>query len=147
MIPANARAVYSPSRNVVIDLVAPNVTAEAAVAKYAAEYGTDLVVLPIDEALWRYEDKFRRPVEEINEETWWYMLEVLPPHQWSHQGGGESFHLGELIAGRIANIYVRIGKRFFRFSDDARLSPQSRVERVEAYLLEKAWSAKEAQAS
>ena len=128
---AECYAVYSPSKNVVIDIVPIGLGAhDAAIRKYAPEYGNDLTVLPISEAAKRYDAGWKSPPKEIKEEDWMYALEVLPPCKWSHKGGGESFHVSELLAGNIANIYVRIGERYFQFSDDFRMSPEERVNKV-----------------
>src|SRR5262249_9256484 len=130
---ANRWAVYSPSDNVVIDIVPPGFAVEAARARYGPEYGEDLVVLPLDEAARLYEDGFKSPPREISAEDWWYAFEVLPHASYfGHRGGGESFHSPELVAGNIANIYVRIGKRYFHFTDSRFLRPEERVAKVRA---------------
>jgi hypothetical protein len=47
--------------------------------------------------------------------------------------GGESLHVHELlIAGNIANIYVRVGKRYFHFADSRLLTCKERVAKVKA---------------
>lgn len=53
--------------------------------------------------------------EEIAEEKWIEMLEVLPPQNWKHSKRGESFELCEHTSGRITGIYVRLGGKFYAF--------------------------------
>lgn len=122
---------YSPGSNSIIDFV-PDGTTE--VPERLHKYGTDLIILSAPEAFKRYEDGFRSPVIEITAEQWDEALGCLPPVAWRHDGGGESFHISELVAGNIANIYVRIGERYFTFADSRFLKGAERVERAKAFM-------------
>jgi len=60
------------------------------------------------------------------------MLGVLPPEDWQHGGGGESFKLCEYYSGNITRIYVRIGKDYYEFLDDARITHAEIMAKVQA---------------
>ena len=53
------------------------------------------------------------PVEEITEEKFMEMLEVLPPQCWKRGKGWEAFRMMEYTCGSITGHYVRVGQRFF----------------------------------
>ena len=53
------------------------------------------------------------PPVEIDRDRWWYLLEVLPPEDWTHRGGAETFKLSERTTDDITLCCVRIGKRYF----------------------------------
>lgn len=63
-----------------------------------------------------------QPVE-ITEETFWDMLEVLPPKNWNRGGTFESFQMIEHETGNITGTYCRIGRhddparRYFTWKD------------------------------
>ncbi len=44
---------------------------------------------------------------EVTEERWNYALEVLPPARWHNGSDWNSFHISELLSGRIATWWVR----------------------------------------
>jgi len=52
--------------------------------------------------------------QEITEERFIEMLEVLPPKQWKRAGHTESFKMAELLDGDITGCYARIGNRYFQ---------------------------------
>lgn len=114
------RAIYCADTNRIIDIVRDGETDEAALGRLKHDYGypVPLLVLPIAEAAQRYEDGFRSPPVEITEERWNEMLGILPPVGWKHgEPDSESFKISELTAGRVTAIFVRIGQRYFEFSD------------------------------
>src|ERR1700682_4430792 len=86
----------------------------AAIAKFAPEYGTALIVLPFEEAHQRFENSFKSESVEITEERWDEMLGVLPPVAWKNEGAHESFKISERTAGSITAIFVRIRDRYFQ---------------------------------
>ena len=52
-------------------------------------------------------------MQEVSEERFIEMLEVLPPMQWTRSKTSESFKLEELTSGDITACFVRIGARYF----------------------------------
>lgn len=77
---------------------------------------------------------YRKDVVEITEERFMDALNVLPPVGWVTRAGVESFRISERIWGNITDIYARLGSRYFRLSDDIRLSPSVIAERVAAFV-------------
>lgn len=110
---------YCPRTHRVIDFVKPGESNEAALSRLA-EYGPDLVILPLDEAWARHEAAFKSEPVEIAEADWSYALNVLPPVRWTRDGFGESFKMSERLTGAVTAIYVQLNGRFFSFNDDIR---------------------------
>lgn len=54
-----------------------------------------------------------QPVQEITRETFWEMLEVLPPMNWVGGDGFERFNMVERMTGSITSQYARLGDRYF----------------------------------
>jgi hypothetical protein len=111
---------YCTRTHRVIDFVKPGETNEAALARLA-EYGRDLVILPLDEAVARHEAAFKSEPVEIAETDWNSALNVLPPVRWTRDGFGESFKMSERLTGAITAIYVQLNGRYFSFNDDIRM--------------------------
>ena len=111
--------VYDPVTHRVIDFVKPSESEQAALARLA-EYGPNLVVLPLAEAWQRHEDAAKTEPVEITEAQFHEMLNVLPPVAWTRDGNGESFKMSERTTGAITAIYVALNGRHFTFSDDIR---------------------------
>jgi hypothetical protein len=74
-------------------------------------------VMPIDDACEMIYQvnraKYCGPWKEIDEETWWDALEVLPPEKWQTVSGVEIFRLMEYLTGTITAHYARLGTRYF----------------------------------
>jgi len=74
-------------------------------------------VLTIDDAADQIEEinrvQYCEPWKEIDEETWWDALEVLPPEKWQTVGGVELFRMMEYLTGSITAHYARLGSRYF----------------------------------
>lgn len=113
--------IFCTRTNSLIDtcLTSPE-AAQQKLARYCAEYGPDLIVIPFDEAYRRHEDAAKTEPEEITEQAWHDALCVLPPVAWMNTSAGESFKMLERLTGRITGIYVRIHERHFQFYDDIR---------------------------
>lgn len=103
-----------------IDTVPPGQNPDARLRQLLQQYGPDLVLLTPEDALNRYEARFITAPEEITEERFLEMLNILPPVSWTSDHHGESFKIVERLAGRITTIYVRLGTRHFTFSDNIR---------------------------
>jgi hypothetical protein len=100
-----------------IDVLGPGKDGAERIAALAPEYGPDLTLLSSIEALERSEAPFICGVEEISEDRFHEMLNILPPAGWRSDSDGESFKICEYTCGRITAIFVRIGGRYATFSD------------------------------
>lgn len=58
-------------------------------------------------------ERYCKPVEEITEERFLEMLNVLPPENWVQHGDWEGFRISEYMTGNLTYHYVRRGERFF----------------------------------
>jgi Protein of unknown function (DUF1419) len=113
--------IYCTRTHRVIDTCLPGQEApEGKLARHAAHYGPDLVILPFDEAWKRHEAAFKTEPTEVMKAHWHEMLNILPPVAWRRDGFGESFKMSERTTGAITAIYVLINGRHFTFSDDIR---------------------------
>jgi hypothetical protein len=74
-------------------------------------------ILTIDEAADQIEEislaQYCGPWKEIDEETWWDALGVLPPEKWQTVGGVELFRMMEYLTGSITAHYARLDSRYF----------------------------------
>lgn len=113
----NYNCIFDPVKLRLIDVIPEGSDGKAWFEKHGNEYGDNLIVLSLDEGAKRQEESFKSPPQEISEEKWMEMLCVLPPVSWKHDSTGESFKLSERTSGTITAIFVRIGQRFFTFSD------------------------------
>ncbi|MCR4319791.1 MAG: DUF1419 domain-containing protein [Candidatus Brocadiaceae bacterium] len=77
------------------------------------------------------ENCFKSAAVEITEDRFIEMLEVLPPINWVHENGSESFKISERTYGNITAIFARIGERYFELSDSIFLSHQQIMEKCE----------------
>ena len=66
--------------------------------------------------------------KEINEEKFWYALEVLPPCKWVNNGSSEAFHVSERLTGSLVDWYARVGERYFTKTDDCTLTAQAVID-------------------
>lgn len=62
--------------------------------------------------------------EEITEERFWEMLEVLPPQRWQRgrtldDKPCQSFEMCEHLSGRVTSIVCEVAGRFFTWNDVA----------------------------
>lgn len=100
-----------------IDIIKPGEVESVRIAALACEYGPSLILLTPEVALTRAEAPFISECEEISEDRFYEMLNILPPAGWKTDSDGESFKMCEYTSGRITAIFVRIGARFVTFSD------------------------------
>ena len=77
--------------------------------------------------------KFKRDVTEIDQDKFWYALEVLPPVGWTTHRAVESFRMSERTWGTLTNIYARLGERYFVLTDDITLPAADIAARVAAF--------------
>lgn len=102
-----------------IDILTPGQNGPERIKALSATYGTDLILLSPQDALERSEAPFITGVEEISEDRFHEMLNILPPMGWKTDSDGESFKMCEFTAGRVTAIFIRIGARYATFSDRA----------------------------
>ena len=122
---------FCTDTNRIIDFNPDHSDGAAAIARLTAEYGTKLIILPVDEAWARYENQFKSEPVEITKERWHEMLGVLPPVGWQFSDPSfESFKISERTAGSITAIFVRIHVRHFELSDTITLPHRECVSRV-----------------
>ena len=123
--------VFCTTTNRIIDFIPDDGDGRAAIARFTPEYGTTLVILPVDDAWQRYENQFKSAPVEITRERFHEMLNILPPVAWSYGDPSfESFKMSEHTAGSITAIFVRIHDRYFELSDTCTLRHRECVSRV-----------------
>ena len=83
------QSVYCVRTHRFIDIGEDRAAAEMALKRFAPEYGPNLVVLGLDDAMACHEAAFRTDPEEITADKWDEMLGVLPPVAWRNDGAGE----------------------------------------------------------
>ena len=71
------------------------------------------VLMPVEAFRAALHAAYQTEPEEITEEQWWYLLEVLPPVAWTNRSGAESFKVCERTVDDITACCVRIGGRYF----------------------------------
>ena len=86
-------------------------------ADYEKEYNTKLIELSFDELYEQYIEPFNKslqsPFVEIKEETWYDMLNVLPPMRWTKVGNSEFFFCMEALTADLHSVYVRKGNKYY----------------------------------
>ena len=130
-------AYYSPSKNVIIDLITPETGLTywgKQTAEQIRETHPDAIALSFDEASERYQRPFIEPVSEITEEKFCYWLEVLVPEDWQHGHNCESFKLIERTCGDITTICASLGKRYFVMADSYKTPHAEIMRRVRAFI-------------
>lgn len=60
---------------------------------------------------------FVKPIEETTEETFYNMLECLPPMKWDVINGVEMFRMEEATAGNIRAIYCSYKGKYYYMQD------------------------------
>lgn len=74
-------------------------------------------ILPWAEAMPILEEdrraKYVTDWQEIDEETWWERLEILPPEKRQTVHGVEIFRICERLTGNITQHLARLGNRYF----------------------------------
>jgi len=64
--------------------------------------------------------EYCKPWQEISEEKWRDMLEVLPPEKWQTVKGVEIFRMSEYTSGNITGHFARLGECYFSANRDTR---------------------------
>lgn len=79
--------------------------------------------------------KYRTAPQEITRDLWDENLNVLPPVKYHRQGDQASFMMAEYLMFDLTVIYVRIGDRYWSFTDRDSLTHDQIVWAVEFTLL------------
>ena len=79
--------------------------------------------------------RYRSDLADVTEERFTDALNVLPPVGWTTHRGVESFRISERLWGNLTDIYVRLGDRYFKLTDDIRLPAATITERVHAFII------------
>jgi hypothetical protein len=74
---------------------------------------------------------FKEPVRRTDKESFFYMLELLPPENWVSDHRGESFMMMERTCGDITEIFARAGRDYFTLTDSCTLTHDEIMGRVE----------------
>lgn len=114
--------IFCTKTNRIIDTCLPGQDGpEDKLERLSKDYGDMLIVLTFDEAWRRSEDAVKSEPVEIDEKAYIEALCVLPPVSWVITPDAESFKISERTMGAVTSIYVRLGSRFFTFSDTIRM--------------------------
>ena len=87
------------------------------VKEYLEYLGLDFVCIPLEDALDQIHDvleiTYIKPWKEIDEDTWSYALEVLPPEKWKTVDGVNIFRMSEHHIADISAHYAACNGRYF----------------------------------
>lgn len=84
----------------------------------------------LDDLLEAHYNGLKSEPEEITEERFMDMLEVLPPCKWQNMSGVEWFHVSEHLTGPLVSWFLRVGDKYYEFVDDCSLSSEQLMEKV-----------------
>lgn len=133
----NKQVFFVPGRQGIIDYavqrdgVLVSEYAKKSLAELELEY-PGITVGDCDTVFTAQQEALKSPPALITYDRFMEMLEVLPPEGWAHRGGSESFKMCEYQSGHITSIFARIGKQYYEFMDDARLSHESILKKIGA---------------
>jgi hypothetical protein len=68
--------------------------------------------------------------KKVDEERYWYMLNVLPPARWHTTQGIELFHLSERLTGNIVSWIARFHNSYFEFAHYANATDETLIAKV-----------------
>lgn len=74
----------------------------------AARYSGGIEVVSAEEAREREEAANITSFERVGKDRWWWLLECLPPRNWTREGESESFAISEAYTQRVHTHCVRI---------------------------------------
>ncbi|MDJ0747187.1 MAG: DUF1419 domain-containing protein [Xenococcaceae cyanobacterium MO_167.B27] len=125
---------FSPSDNTIIDSLGKDeqrTLIEGETEEQVRKRYPDAIRIKFDEAWAIKEEAGITEPEEISEEEFDYLLNVLPPigHWWSYDS--ECFKMSERTFGKITTICVRLGNKHFKFSDRCTLSIVEILDKVQ----------------
>lgn len=94
----------------------------------------DAVVIELDIAIARQEQKMRSDIVEIDSKAFYDALGALPPGGWKSTDGVESFYMTERLCHRVATFYAQCDDRYFTFADVAPMTGSAIAERVKEFI-------------
>ena len=95
-----------------------------------ARYKAELIEMEWSELVRQQAQALRTEPKEITEQDWDYALNVLPPMNWGHWSGVESFCMSEFYSGNMTTIYARHAGKFWSFMDDAYMGGEAIARKV-----------------
>lgn len=78
----------------------------------------------LDQLMEEHNKSLVTPPEEVSEERYNNMLEVLPPCRWHNSGSKTYFHVSERLTGNLVNWFCSTSGKFFSFTQDASISTE-----------------------
>ncbi len=103
-------------------------------AELAIQYGGEVEVLEVHEAIARTEQLLTTAPVEIKAEDFDYLLNVLPPCKWVTRGSRQAFHISERVNYSIVTWCVKISDRYFKFDATYRMTSDAAISTVLAVL-------------
>jgi hypothetical protein len=92
------------------------------------------MVAEIGEFVAMQESALRTAPEPITREHYTEALECMPPHDWRHVRGVESFKMSERFNGRMTRIYAKKGDGYWMFMDRYDLSAEAIADKINGAL-------------
>jgi len=90
----------------------------------------DARVMSFDAGFAAVEAAFVTEPEEVTEEYFTAMLNILPPYRWHREAGAEAFAICERTFGNVTRWLVRVGTFYYSFEDRATLSHREVFEKA-----------------
>lgn len=109
--------IFSTVHNRAIDMAVQRVGGDEAVIglysretleQIAARWDGPVEVLSTEAAREREEAANITSFERVSKDRWWWLLECLPPRNWTREGDSESFAISEAYTQRVHTHCVRI---------------------------------------
>ncbi len=127
---------FSPSDNTIIDSLGKDeerTLIEGETLEQVRKRYPDAIKIKFDEAWNIQEEAGITDPEEISEEEYDWLLNVLPPvgHWWSYDS--ECFKMSERTFGSITRICVKLGDKYYKFSDRITLSTSEILEKAKKF--------------
>ncbi|MDJ0637170.1 MAG: hypothetical protein QNJ34_28615 [Xenococcaceae cyanobacterium MO_188.B29] len=124
---------FDPEESKIIDyLREDNLTTliERQTLEQVRESYPEAIKLKIEKAWTLYEEAAITKPEEITEEEFDWLLNVLPPKNWWHGNNCESFIMIEHDRGSVTRICVRDGQKYYKFSERNSLTPYQILDKI-----------------
>jgi len=132
LAPVNCIVYYDIVKNIVIDAI--NKQGLTSIYKKTYEQvkleNENVVVMDIERACKKIDDKNKTKPKEINYQVFENMLCELPPENWTQKESTESFIFPEYYSGIITDIYARINNKYYTFRDSAKLTHNQIINKI-----------------
>lgn len=124
------KALYIPGDTQLIDVTRNESFPETLTAKYPTA-----ITLELEEAVKQVKDaenkKYIKPWQQIDEENFDFLLNVLPPMNWQRFGSWEAFRLCEAMTSNLYITVFRIGNKFYKAIRDRKISYEDMKREIE----------------